>query len=180
MKTESPDLFRVSPSSDLHILLDKQMHQVLPDRDDNNCIVFIFRLSELYAHISYLNDLNETSKIIYIFSTENCHPHECEVEKVFRSNILVLENAIRDPKNQIGGLVILLDMAGVRFGHAKFLSPQLAKRTVDVIQDAFPIRFRAFHILHQPFYFDAILSFLRPFMKDKVRKRVSFTLMLIA
>lgn len=96
------------------------------------------------------------------------------MDKVFRSNILVLENAIRDPKNQIGGLVILLDMAGVRFAHAKFLSPHMAKRTVEVIQDAFPIRFRAFHILHQPVYFDAILAFLKPFMKDKVRKRVRY------
>lgn len=103
---------------------------------------------------------------------ENCDPYKCAVEKVFRSNVLSLENAIRDPCNQIGGLVVLLDMAGIGFAHAKFLSPHLAKRTVEVIQEAFPMRFKAFHILHEPFYFDAILAILRPFLKEKIRRRV--------
>ena len=92
---------------------------------------------------------------------------------MFRSNILSLENAIRDPKTQIGGLVVLLDIAGVSFGHMKYLSPHLARRTVEVIQEAFPLRFKAFHILHEPFYFDAILAILRPFLKEKIRRRVS-------
>lgn len=92
---------------------------------------------------------------------------------MFRSNIMALENAIRDPRVQIGGLVVLLDMAGLRFAHAKFLSPHLAKRSAEVIQDSFPMRFKAFHILHEPFYFDAILSLIKPFMSEKIRKRVS-------
>lgn len=84
-----------------------------------------------------------------------------------------LENAIRDPRTQIGGLVVLLDMSGVRFAHAKFLSPHLAKRSAEVIQDSFPMRFKAFHILHEPFYFDAILTLIKPFMSEKIRNRVN-------
>lgn len=92
---------------------------------------------------------------------------------VFRSNIIALENAIRDPRAQIGGLVVLLDMAGLKFAHAKFLSPHLARRSAEVIQDSFPMRFKAFHILHEPFYFDAILALIKPFMTEKIRNRVS-------
>lgn len=112
------------------------------------------------------------SDFILIPMPENCDPYKCAVEKVFRSNVLSLENAIRDPRTQIGGLIVLLDMAGVGFAHAKFLSPHLAKWTVQVIQEAFPMRFKAFHILHEPFYFDAILAILRPFLKEKIRRRV--------
>lgn len=83
-----------------------------------------------------------------------------------------MEHAIRDPCTQIGGLVVLLDMSGLNFTHAKFMSPHLAKRTVEVIQEAFPMRFKAFHILHEPFYFDAILAILRPFLKEKIKNRV--------
>lgn len=107
---------------------------------------------------------------------ENCDPYKCPAENVFRSNIMALENAIRDPRVQIGGLVVLLDMAGLRFAHAKFLSPHLAKRSAEVIQDSFPMRFKAFHILHEPFYFDAILSLIKPFMSEKIRNRVSSNL----
>lgn len=95
------------------------------------------------------------------------------VEHVFRSNVLALEDAIRDPETQIGGLVVLLDMAGLGFAHARYLSPHLAKRTVEVVQEGFPMRFKAFHVLHEPFYMDAILSVLKPFLKDKIRRRVS-------
>jgi len=64
-------------------------------------------------------------------------------------------------------------MSGLGFGHAKFLSPHLARRTVEVVQEAFPMRFKAFHVLHEPFYFDAILAVLKPFLKEKIRRRVS-------
>lgn len=85
---------------------------------------------------------------------------------------MALENSIRDPRTQIGGLVALVDFSGLRLGHAKYLSPHLAKRTVEVIQDVFPMRFKAFHILHEPFYFDAILAILKHFLKEKIRNRV--------
>ena len=100
------------------------------------------------------------------------------MEKVFRSNVLSLEHAIRQPEVQIGGLVVILDMAGLSFGHARFLSAHLSKRTVEVIQEAFPMRFKAFHILHEPFYMDAILAVLKPFLKEKIRKRVRKTLII--
>lgn len=109
-----------------------------------------------------------------LYTSENCDPYKWPAEKVFRSNIMALENAIRDPRTQIGGLVVLLDMAGVRFAHAKFLSPHLAKRSAEVIQDSFPMRFKAFHILHEPFYFDAVLALIKPFMSEKIRNRVNF------
>lgn len=107
------------------------------------------------------------------FFAEKCDPYKVPVEHVFRSNVLALEDAIRDPETQIGGLVVLLDMAGLGFAHARYLSPHLAKRTVEVVQEAFPMRFKAFHVLHEPFYMDAILSVLKPFLKDKIRRRVS-------
>lgn len=67
---------------------------------------------------------------------------------------------------------MLLDMSGLGFAHARYLSPHLAKRTVEVVQEGFPMRFKAFHVLHEPFYMDAILSVLKPFLKDKIRRRV--------
>lgn len=107
------------------------------------------------------------------FFTEKCDPYKVPVEHCFRSNVLALEDSIRDPETQIGGLVVLLDMAGLGFAHARYLSPHLAKRTVEVVQEGFPMRFKAFHVLHEPFYMDAILSVLKPFLKDKIRRRVS-------
>ena len=115
----------------------------------------------------------------HYFLLDKCDPHKIPVEFVFRSNVLALEDAIRNPETQIGGLAVVLDMSGLGFAHARYLSPHLAKRTVEVVQEAFPMRFKAFHVLHEPFYFDAILAVLKPFLKDKIRRRVSFKILWI-
>lgn len=96
------------------------------------------------------------------------------VDYVFRSNILAFETAIRDCRAQIGGLIVLLDLAGVKLSHLKYLTPHLARRTVEVVQEVFPLRFKAFHILNEPFYFKAVLSMLKTFIKkEKIHERVS-------
>lgn len=175
MKRESPDLFRVSPLLDLDELLKMQMQQILQQHDENGSVIYLFRVRKCQKQFE--NTLNFTwsgliNKFCLVFVEENCDPYKWPAEKVFRSNLMALENAIRDPKTQIGGLVVILDMAGVRFAHAKFLSPHLAKRSAEVIQDSFPMRFKAFHILHEPFYFDAVLALIKPFMSEKIRNRV--------
>ncbi|XP_055709444.1 clavesin-2-like isoform X2 [Phlebotomus papatasi] len=147
MKQQSPELFRVSPPSEVRHILEMQMQYMIPLRDPCGRQVFIFRV-------------------------EKCDPYRCSVENVFRTNVLSLESVVRNPETQIAGLVVLLDMTGVSLGHSRFLSPQLARNTVEVVQDAFPLRFKAFHILHEPFYFDAILAVLKPFLREKIRKRI--------
>ncbi|XP_055545875.1 retinaldehyde-binding protein 1-like [Wyeomyia smithii] len=147
MKDEYPEIFKVSPPSEMKFMLEMQIQCMLPKKDDNG-------------------------RQFYLFRVEKCDPYKIPVDYVFRSNVLALEDAVRNPETQIGGLVVLLDMAGLGFAHARYLSPHLARKTVEVIQEAFPMRFKAFHVLHEPFYFDAILAVLKPFLKDKIRRRI--------
>lgn len=80
---------------------------------------------------------------------------------------------MREPETQIAGIVVLLDMGGLSLQHVKFFTPYYAKKLVELVQDTFPLRFKGFHIVNEPFYFDAIMAVLKPFLKDKIRKRVS-------
>lgn len=50
MKSESRDLFHVSPVSEMQDLLKMQMQQVLPDLDDNGSIVYVFRIRKYSQH----------------------------------------------------------------------------------------------------------------------------------
>ncbi|XP_055685291.1 alpha-tocopherol transfer protein-like [Lutzomyia longipalpis] len=147
MKQQSPQIFRVFPPSDVRHILEMQMQYMIPLRDPCGRQVFIFRV-------------------------DKCDPYRCSVENVFRTNVLSLESVVKSSETQIAGIVVLLDMAGVSLSHSRFLSPQFARYTVEVVQDAFPLRFKAFHILHEPFYFDAILAVLKPFLREKIRKRI--------
>lgn len=42
-----------------------------------------------------------------------------------------------------------------------------------IFQDKIPLRVKAVHVVNQPFYFNAIYAVFRPFLKKKLRKRVS-------
>lgn len=44
MKKESPELFRVSPSSDMHDILKMQIQQTLSNRDEYGSIIYVFRV----------------------------------------------------------------------------------------------------------------------------------------
>ncbi|XP_075214787.1 alpha-tocopherol transfer protein-like [Lycorma delicatula] len=148
MKAESPELFRVPlPSKKLHIL-EMQCQTMLPERASNGSRVYIFRV-------------------------DKCNISKVTVDDVFCTNVMALELVVREPETQVAGLTAVVDMNG--FGlqqHAKFLSPYYAKRTVDVIQETFPLRFKGFHVVNQPFYFDAIFAVLKPFLKEKIRRRI--------
>lgn len=40
-------------------------------------------------------------------------------------------------------------------------------------QDSFPARFGGIHFVNQPWYIHALYTVIRPFLKDKTRKRVT-------
>lgn len=84
-----------------------------------------------------------------------------------------MEQIVREPETQIAGVVVVLDMAGLSLHHAKFFTPYYAKKMVELVQETFPLRFKGFHIVNEPFYFDAVMTVLKPFLKDKIKKRVS-------
>uniref|UniRef100_A0A336MJM3 CSON000244 protein n=1 Tax=Culicoides sonorensis TaxID=179676 RepID=A0A336MJM3_CULSO len=147
MKETAPALFRVSPVYDMKFVLEMEIQMALPINED-------------------------FGQQIYIYRVANLNPFKVPVDYVFRSNMLWFETLIRQEQTQIGGISVILDMTGVGLAHARYLTPYLAKKTVEVVQEVFPMRFKAFHVVHEPFYFNAILNILKPFLKDKIRKRI--------
>lgn len=55
MKRESPDLFQVSPTSEMHDLLSMQMQQMLPERDDSGRVIYVFRVRKWNEPLIYEN-----------------------------------------------------------------------------------------------------------------------------
>lgn len=108
----------------------------------------------------------------YYTLSDNFDSSKVTIEDVFRVNVLALEQIVREAETQIAGIVVILDMAGLSLQHAKFFTPYYAKRMVELVQETFPLRFKGFHIVNEPFYFDAVVAVLKPFLKEKIRKRV--------
>lgn len=64
-------------------------------------------------------------------------------------------------------------MRGVTLAHAAQLQPGLLKRSTHVYQEAYPVRPQGIHYVYPPSSFESVFNFIKSFMKEKLRKRVS-------
>uniref|UniRef100_A0A8D8VSK6 Clavesin-2 n=1 Tax=Cacopsylla melanoneura TaxID=428564 RepID=A0A8D8VSK6_9HEMI len=96
------------------------------------------------------------------------------LEEVFQIGTTVFEIALCDPTLQISGAVCIIDMCdfGV-YQQAKLATPKCAWQISNCIQEKIPLRVKAIHIVNQPFYFNALYAIFKPFLKQKLRRRIN-------
>lgn len=55
----------------------------------------------------------------------------------------------------------------------KAMTPSSVKRLLDFVQFAIPIRIKEIHFVKQPFLFNMVWQIMKPFVKEKLKARVS-------
>lgn len=55
----------------------------------------------------------------------------------------------------------------------KAMTPSSVKRLLDFVQFAIPIRIKEIHFVKQPFLFNMVWQIMKPFVKEKLKGRVS-------
>ncbi|XP_067010634.2 alpha-tocopherol transfer protein [Anabrus simplex] len=68
--------------------------------------------------------------------------------------------------------VLVLDMRGFTFGHVTTITIPLVKKLLMIVQEAYPIRLKAIHIIYAPAFIDTLLGLFRPFLKKKLSDRI--------
>ncbi|XP_067937459.1 alpha-tocopherol transfer protein-like [Watersipora subatra] len=94
------------------------------------------------------------------------------MEEVLRGNIIQIEKLIRIKENQVTGVVLLMDLNGITWSHAKQANPFLAKRIMSIIQHAMPCRVKGMHYINVPHFFDYVFGIAKQFMTEKLRNRI--------
>lgn len=59
------------------------------------------------------------------------------------------------------------------FFQAKSITPSGSKRLLTFIQKAMPLRLKEVHFVKQPLVFKMVWALLKPFVEEKLNKRVS-------
>lgn len=65
-----------------------------------------------------------------------------------------------------------MDFEGLSLKQIKALTPAYTKRLLIFIQDAMPVRLREIHFVKQPFIFNMVWTLFKPFVREKLKKRV--------
>lgn len=65
-------------------------------------------------------------------------------------------------------------MNGLSLSQTWQFTPAFAKRIVEWLQDAVPLRIKAIHIINQPKIFNVVFALFKPFLREKLKNRIYF------
>ncbi|KAJ7361753.1 Clavesin-1 [Desmophyllum pertusum] len=93
-------------------------------------------------------------------------------EEILKAFILSMERLIENDEAQLNGIVIIADFSGWTASHASRLSLSFVRQVFSMFQDHYPARFVGFHFVNEPWYVKAALTLLKPFIHEKIWKRI--------
>jgi retinaldehyde-binding protein 1 len=77
-------------------------------------------------------------------------------------------------ETQRKGIVFVHDLSGFGMQHVKAIKPGRLTRLIDLMQDGSPGRIKGIHMIFHPKIFGLIYQLVKPFLREKLSKRVHF------
>ncbi|XP_055838231.1 clavesin-2-like [Episyrphus balteatus] len=125
--------------------------------------------------VNVLKNCDQLGRRVMIVSCGSIwDPSYISSEEMFQMLYFVHLAAQMEPESQIRGVVVMMDFDGLSMKQIKSLTPSFSKRLLTFIQDAMPLRMREVHMVKQPFIFKMVWSLFKPFVQEKLNKRMHF------
>ncbi|XP_076456649.1 alpha-tocopherol transfer protein-like [Babylonia areolata] len=112
------------------------------------------------------------TRVLY-FRPGKWDPAKASLSDVIGNNFLTLSKIIEEEETQVNGVTLLADMNEMGWEQAKNMSPFYARKVTTLLQEAFPARFKGLHYVNEPTFFDVVFAVIKPFLKEKILKRIS-------
>lgn len=150
-------------------------------RKENAALVhglFIETVKEKFIKSNVVNVLKNTDqlgrRVLIVNSGAIWDPSYVSSDEVFQMLYLVHLAAQLEDETQVRGTVCIMDFDGMAMKHVKAMSVGFSKRLLTFIQEAMPLRMREVHFVKQPFIFKMVWSLFKPFVQEKLNKRIQF------
>lgn len=99
-------------------------------------------------------------------------PKSVSNDQIFQMFYLIHLIAQLEPTTQVAGVVVMMDFDGLGMKQISSLTPASSKRLLSFIQEAMPLRLKEVHFVKQPFIFNMVWKLFKPFVQEKLNKRV--------
>ncbi|XP_055919814.1 clavesin-2 [Eupeodes corollae] len=159
----------------------EKLKTVASFRKENAALVhglLIEQLKDKFIKGNIVNVLKNCDQLGRRVMIVNCgavwDPSYVSSEEMFQMLYVVHFAAQLELESQIRGVVVMMDFDGLSMKQIKSLTPSFSKRLLMFIQDAMPLRMREVHMVKQPFIFKMVWSLFKPFVREKLNKRMHF------
>ncbi|BFZ21417.1 hypothetical protein BsWGS_24456 [Bradybaena similaris] len=147
VRLQSPEIFDdLKPSRVRHVIEDGTV-EVLKQRDDIGCKVIVIRPGKW-------------------------DPDRYPLTEVPKAIFLLMWKILEDEETQVSGIHLINNLEGFTLKHASHMNPSFAKTLMSILQDVLPLRLKRYDFVNEPTFFDVVFAILKPFMKDKLVKRI--------
>lgn len=107
--------------------------------------------------------------------TPSCWNHETiPPNNCYKMFLLILDRLLENEEVQVHGLSVLDNMESSTWHimYSFMWTEHIQRGALVELQDSFPIRFKGFHMLNQPWYVSMVMRIVRPFLRQKHRDRI--------
>nr|CAD7431802.1 unnamed protein product [Timema monikensis] len=181
------------PKDEYKTLVENNVVNVIVDRDqlgrrilqvnvgDKRCFVSL-QLSLLAPYKSYCKYRSSVASLVLSDSSQRTSdsqhlevwdPSKVTANQIFRALYLIHVAACLEPETQVRGVIVIMDFNGLSYRHVKAFTPSFSLLLLSFIQDAMPLRLKEVHMVNQPFIFNAVFQLFKPFIREKLKARVS-------
>lgn len=128
-----------------------------------------------YNVVNILKNRDHLGRKVLICNTGgNWNPSKVSSDQIFRIFYIMHEIAVLEPDTHVNGLVVILDFDDMGMKQATAFSPSVSKRLLTFIQKAMPMRLKEVHIVKEPVIFSIVWNIFKPFIEEKLKKRIFF------
>ncbi|XP_076167085.1 retinaldehyde-binding protein 1 [Ptiloglossa arizonensis] len=113
-------------------------------------------------------------RVLQVNCGKTWDPSKVSSDQILRLFYLVHEVAMLEPETQIFGTVVIMDFDSLGMRQVMGFTPSFSMKLLTFIQDAMPLRLKEVHIVKQPMLFNMVWKMFKPFVREKLKKRMFF------